>query len=213
MDIVGTFAALAAPYCAVVTYVRPLHSFGLSDSFAARYLCASLRPKSLATTTHNVNLMRKKIHSKFVFLPKMVPKQPERKRVCGNLPLKWKKWLLARALFSCSSMMRSMFGWMLAVFCTLKPKRQVGQLVSCSSHDCKQELQHKKNESLDFIWFASNENRINDGDTYLWNKCEHGNLRAVSIFSQQMAQLSEFCDKSSAVASGYVFSMWLRTHR
>lgn len=37
---------------------------------------------------------------------------------------------------------------------------------------------------------------------YLWNKCEHGNLRAVSIFSQQMAQLSEFCDRSSAVASG-----------
>lgn len=42
---------------------------------------------------------------------------------------------------------------------------------------------------------------------YLWNRCEHGSLRAVSIFSQQIAQLSEFWDKSPAVANGYVFSI------
>lgn len=119
------------------------------------------------------------------------------------IPLKWKKWLLARALFSCSSIMRSIFGCKVAVLCTLNPKRQVGQLVSCSSHDCKHELQINKANIL-VSWFLAGtlQEHTSCQSTYLWNKCEHGNLRAVSIFSQQMAQLSEFCDRSSAVASG-----------
>ena len=38
--------------------------------------------------------------------------------------------------------------------------------------------------------------------TYLWNRWVHGSFLAVSIFSQQMAQLSEFSASSSAEAIG-----------
>lgn len=39
-------------------------------------------------------------------------------------------------------------------------------------------------------------------NTYLWNRWLQGSFRALSIFSQQMAQLSVWLASSSAVAIG-----------
>jgi hypothetical protein len=67
--------------------------------------------------------------------------------------------------------------WLFSLWfaCILRASRQVGHDVSCSNQDCKHEL---------------------------WNKCAQGNLRALSIFSQHIAQLSEFSANSSGDAIG-----------
>lgn len=89
-------------------------------------------------------------------------------------PSKWKKWLSFLLAGVCGS------GGISGAFsrwfaCILKGSRQVGHDVSCSNQDCKHEL---------------------------WNKWVQGNLRALSIFSQHIAQLSELPANSSCDAIG-----------
>lgn len=49
---------------------------------------------------------------------------------------------------------------MLVVLCTLNPKRQVGQLVSCSSQDCKHELQERNSELSRCFRYSSNDSLL-----------------------------------------------------
>lgn len=82
--------------------------------------------------------------------------------------------------------------------CTLRAKRQVGQLVSCSSQDCRQELKGGERRINTIVLGLAGVSSY----TYLWNKWPQGSFLAVSIFSQQMAQLSEFSCRSAWLASG-----------
>lgn len=158
----GTFAALGGPYCvAVMCALWFQHLMGPLDLLSVRYLCVSLQRRNLAATKHNANLDKrwenkigKWIHET---CPENVWKMSIERGWCWairNLPLKWKKWLFARVVFSCSSIIRSMSGWMLVAFWTLNPNRHVGHEVSCSSHDCKHELFEKKENEAKTVKFS-----------------------------------------------------------